>query len=99
MMRRLRRSCACVLTVSAVWVASTAEAQVAGEQGGDRVIGEWEGLLGDSFGILWRFEHSDTGALIGFMGPATQGVATLPMQNLVVAVARSAAKPERSWMQ
>ena len=85
MMRRLRRSCACVLTVSALWVASTAEAQVAGEQGGDRVVGEWEGLLGDSFGIVWRFEHSDTGAIIGFMGPATQGVATLPMLNLVVA--------------
>ena len=85
MIRRLQRSCVCLLVVAAVWVPASAEAQVASQEGANSVTGEWEGSLGDSFGVLWRFERSDTGALIGFMGPATQGVATLPMQNLVIA--------------
>ncbi len=88
MIRRLQRSCVCLLVVAAVWVPASAGAQVAGEAGGDSVTGEWEGILGDSFGVLWRFERSDTGALIGFMGPATQGVATLPMQNLAIVDSR-----------
>ena len=52
------------------------------------IIGEWEGNLvvneTKSIGILWRFEKSEQGKLIGFMGPASKGVATLPMQNIEV---------------
>jgi len=52
------------------------------------ILGKWEGNLvvskSKSIGILWRFETSDQNKLIGFMGPASKGVATLPMQNIVV---------------
>ncbi len=53
-----------------------------------RVIGEWEGKIeiGKTRAqqILWRFEISDSGELVGFMGPANRGVAWIPMQNLVL---------------
>lgn len=50
--------------------------------------GKWEGNLEVNeekvIGIVWRFETSKNDKLIGFMGPASKGVATIPMQNLVI---------------
>ena len=52
------------------------------------IEGKWEGNLvineNKSIGIMWRFETTEEGTLIGFMGPASKGVATIPMQDLVV---------------
>ncbi|WP_299436726.1 ankyrin repeat domain-containing protein [uncultured Aquimarina sp.] len=52
------------------------------------ILGKWEGKIivneERSIGILWRFEESDQGEIIGFMGPVSKGVATLPIQNIVV---------------
>lgn len=51
--------------------------------------GKWEGNLEVNeekvIGIVWRFETSKKDKLIGFMGPASKGIATIPMQNLVIA--------------
>jgi len=50
------------------------------------IEGKWEGNLeineNKSIGIVWRFETTEEGTLIGFMGPASKGVATIPMQDL-----------------
>jgi len=52
------------------------------------VLGKWEGKIevnkDKSAEIIWRFERSNKGELIGFMGPASKGVATLPMSTLLV---------------
>ncbi|WP_052172411.1 ankyrin repeat domain-containing protein [Psychroserpens jangbogonensis] len=52
------------------------------------IEGKWEGNLvineNKSIGIMWRFETSEEGKIIGFMGPASKGVATIPMQDLFV---------------
>jgi hypothetical protein len=52
------------------------------------ILGKWEGKIEvnkeNSAAIIWRFEQSNKGKLIGFMGPASQGVATLPMSDLLV---------------
>ncbi|NAS30729.1 hypothetical protein GTQ40_07080 [Flavobacteriaceae bacterium R38] len=52
------------------------------------IIGKWEGNIvineNKILGILWRFEQSDERKLIGFMGPTSKGIATLPMQDLKV---------------
>ena len=52
------------------------------------IEGEWEGNLlvskGKTVGINWRFEKTKQGKLIGFMGPASKGVATIPMQEIVL---------------
>ena len=52
------------------------------------ILGKWEGKIEvnkeKSAAIIWRFEQSNKGKLIGFMGPASQGVATLPMSDLLV---------------
>ncbi len=52
------------------------------------IEGKWEGNLvineNKSVGILWRFETLKDGKLTGFMGPAKVGVATIPMQDLVL---------------
>ncbi len=54
----------------------------------DSILGNWDGNIvineNKSIGIIWRFEKSDQGKLIGFMGPASKGVATLPMQHIVI---------------
>ncbi len=54
----------------------------------DAIVGDWEGNIvvneNKSVGILWRFEASDTGVLAGYMGPVSKGVATIPMQDMVV---------------
>ena len=51
--------------------------------------GKWEGNLEVNeekvIGIVWRFETLKKDKLIGFMGPASKGIATIPMQNLVIA--------------
>lgn len=50
------------------------------------ILGNWEGQIvvnqEKSAAIIWRFELSNKGELIGFMGPASKGVATLPMSTL-----------------
>lgn len=52
------------------------------------IVGDWEGniTINDSktVGILWRFEVTDNGAFKGYMGPASKGIATLPMQNIKI---------------
>jgi hypothetical protein len=52
------------------------------------IEGKWEGNLvineNKSIGILWNFKTSNEEQLIGHMGPASKGVATIPMQNLVI---------------
>lgn len=52
------------------------------------IVGDWEGniTINDSktVGILWRFEVTDKGEIKGFMGPASKGVATLPMQDITI---------------
>ncbi|WP_169734631.1 ankyrin repeat domain-containing protein [Maribacter antarcticus] len=52
------------------------------------IKGKWEGNLvvneNTSVGILWNFKTSNEGQRIGFMGPASKGVATIPMQELIV---------------
>lgn len=49
---------------------------------------KWEGNLvvneNKSVGILWNFKTSNEGELIGHMGPASKGVATIPMQEIIV---------------
>lgn len=52
------------------------------------ISGNWEGKIvvneSRSIGILWKFEQSNDGKLIGFMGPASKGVATLSMLDLKI---------------
>ncbi|WP_415222487.1 ankyrin repeat domain-containing protein [Psychroserpens sp.] len=52
------------------------------------IKGKWEGNLvvneNKSIGILWNFNTSNKGQLIGHMGPASKGAATIPMQDLKV---------------
>jgi hypothetical protein len=52
------------------------------------IEGKWEGKLvvneTKSIGILWNFKTSNEGELTGFMGPASKGVATIPMQELII---------------
>ena len=55
---------------------------------GSHIEGKWEGNLvineNKSVGILWRFETIKNGKLTGFMGPVSVGVATIPMEDLVL---------------
>ena len=66
----------------------TSQEQTLNDENISQVIGKWEGNLvvndNKSIGILWNFNTSDEGQLIGFMGPASKGVATIPMQELIV---------------
>ena len=66
----------------------TAQEQTLNDENFSSIIGKWEGNIvvneTKSVGILWRFEKSDQGKLIGFMGPASKGVASISMQNIVV---------------
>ena len=52
------------------------------------ILGKWQGEIvvskDKSAAIIWSFELSNKGELIGFMGPASKGVATLPMSDLQV---------------
>lgn len=52
------------------------------------IVGDWEGNITineiKSVGILWRFELTKTGELKGYMGPASKGIATLPMLEIAV---------------
>ena len=52
------------------------------------IEGKWEGNLvvneTKSVGILWKLNTSNEVQIIGFMGPASKGVATIPMQDLKV---------------
>ncbi len=76
------------ITLFILNVTITAQEQTHNVENINPIIGKWEGNLvvneSKSIGILWRFEKSDQGKLVGFMGPASKGVATLPMQNIVV---------------
>jgi hypothetical protein len=52
------------------------------------IEGKWEGNLvineNKSIGIMWRLETTEEGTFIGFMGPSSKGVPTIPMQDLVI---------------
>lgn len=56
------------------------------------INGKWEGNIvvneSRTIGIIWKFEQSGQGKFIGFMGPASKGVATLPMQDLTITGSR-----------
>lgn len=51
------------------------------------MLGDWEGAFvaegSKTQGIIWRFTLSDSGALVGFMGPVEAGP-VLPMADLIV---------------
>ncbi|MFT6065108.1 MAG: hypothetical protein ACJAQX_000971, partial [Polaribacter sp.] len=65
-----------------------AQEQTLNDENISPIIGKWEGNLvvndNKSIGILWNFKTSNEGQLIGFMGTASKGVATIPMQDLKV---------------
>lgn len=64
-----------------------AQEQVSQDITKTQLIGNWKGeIVGEtrSIAIIWRFEESTSGELIGFMGPASRDVATLPMQDLKI---------------
>ncbi|MFT5437227.1 MAG: hypothetical protein ACI840_001880, partial [Ulvibacter sp.] len=52
------------------------------------IEGKWEGNIvineTKSIGILWNFKISNDSEVTGFMGPASKGVATIPMQELAI---------------
>ncbi len=66
----------------------TAQQQTPSFENISSIIGKWEGNLvineNKSVGILWDFEKSEQGILIGFMGPASKGIANIPMQDIVI---------------
>jgi len=77
-----------VITLFILNATITVQEQTLNDENINPIIGKWEGNLvvnkSKSIGILWRFKKSDQGKLVGFMGPASKGVATLPIQNIVV---------------
>ncbi len=77
-----------LITLFVLNTSIVAQEQTINDKNLSPIIGKWEGNLvvneNKSVGIIWRFETSVQGKLIGFMGPASKGVATLPMQNIVV---------------
>lgn len=78
-----------VLFIMTLWLLNSQniQGQESSQISTDAIIGNWEGNIvvneHKTVGILWRFELSDTGKLKGYMGPASKGVATLPMQDIV----------------
>ncbi len=57
-------------------------------QNKNSIEGKWEGNIvineQKSVGILWNFKTTKEGQLNGYMGPASKGVATIPMQELSI---------------
>ncbi len=74
------------ITLVIINISAFAQAQTLSDKSISHIAGKWEGNLvineSKSVGILWRFEKTDQGELNGFMGPASKGVATLPMQDI-----------------
>ena len=68
-----------LITLFVINATVTAQEQTLNDKNISSIIGKWEGNIvvneTKSVGILWRFEKSDQGKLIGFMGPASKGVA------------------------
>jgi gamma-glutamyltranspeptidase/glutathione hydrolase len=54
----------------------------------EKLVGEWEGTINagpnKTLGVVWLFEILEVGELVGFMGPASRGAATIPMSNIVI---------------
>lgn len=54
----------------------------------EKVLGDWSGTIvvdaTQSQDIVWRFESAESGKVTGLMGPAARGVASIPMQNVVI---------------
>ena len=77
----------CVFTALLIFH-NTSFAQEKSQVKNNSIEGEWEGNLiinkDKAVGIHWRFEKTDKGQLIGFMGPASKGIASIPMQNLEI---------------
>jgi hypothetical protein len=67
---------------------TSAQEPILNEKISTAIEGKWEGNLvineNKTIGIMWRFETTEEDTLIGFMGPASKGVATIPMQDLIV---------------
>jgi len=90
--RKLRGSAVLVtlLLIMTLFGVSTVLAQNSTKQPikQETIIGKWSGniILNEtrSAGIRWRFEPSYEGSIIGYMGPASKGVATLPMVDLKI---------------
>jgi len=77
-----------VLTFLATHATLIAQEQSSTTSSINNIIGKWEGAIilneNKSINILWRFEQSEQNNIVGFMGPASKGVATLPMSNLAI---------------
>ncbi len=77
-----------VLSIMTLWLlnSQSIQGQESSQISIDAIVGNWEGNIvvneQKTVGILWRFELSDTGKLSGYMGPASKGIATLPMQDI-----------------
>lgn len=78
----------CLITFFVLSNTISAQEQALSQKSIRSILGKWEGNLvvneNKSVGILWNFEKSDQGKLIGFMGPASKGVATIPMKDIVI---------------
>lgn len=76
------------ITLVIINTSSFIEGQTVSSNSISDISGKWEGNLvvneNKSIGILWNFNTSNEGQLIGHMGPASKGVATIPMQDLKV---------------
>lgn len=76
------------ITLFIINISSSAQNKTLNNHNISDISGKWEGKIvvneSRSIGILWRFEQSNDGKLIGFMGPASKGVATLPMSDLKI---------------
>ena len=87
-MSRLTNFMCSLITLFVINLNTTAQELTQNEKLSTPIEGKWEGNLvineDKSIGIVWRFETTEEGNLIGFMGPASKGVATIPMQDLVI---------------
>ena len=76
------------ITLVIINTSSFIEGQTVSSNSISDISGKWEGNLvvneNKSIGILWNFNTSNEGQLIGHMGPASKGVATIPMLDLKV---------------
>ncbi|MDY8135906.1 ankyrin repeat domain-containing protein [Aquimarina sp. 2201CG5-10] len=78
----------CFITIFLLSTSAPVQEQNVNDNNVTNILGNWEGNIivneKKSIGILWRFEKSNQGKLVGFMGPASKGIANLPMQDIVV---------------
>ncbi len=86
-MRKYLKALALVIALAASGCVSTSDRQIYDDLQHSALIGEWTGVM--SFGsrsldIQWRFERTNSGQLIGYMGQVDRGGARISMDNLIV---------------